>query len=291
MRPRIINSSPEPEAPLRSPPVGRQIAASEEPQAAPRSTPQGRTIASSPEPERTPYFEQTSTWPPAASFASPISSAVPAVSPARVPDRIDALAARALVLDPVIGANPRIRPKIREILDIPVTEWTNWGADDLAINARVTDEQVKIAQAYSGTRIKNWIADTKEASSKPMGFLDRISGKSKPGYYESMLTGARDQCQSLLSRIGPFMTTIKPKVENLQLHCVAMQVASESLTDSMHQMLASNRTRTLLAGAQTALAAIASFDTLQMQIIQDVGEADRLLTAVIPNWKIAVANA
>ncbi|UTU07929.2 hypothetical protein CcrC1_gp243c [Caulobacter phage C1] len=301
MRSRIIPSSQEPEAPQPRAPASRTIAAADEPLGAPKAAPTGRTIiasehptpapAAAPGPRPVPRFADA----PSPSFiqnAAPAPSAVPAfAAPPRAHDRVDALALRAAELDPVIGANPRIRPKIREVLDTPITEWTNWGSDDLAVNVSITNEQVKIAQAYSGTRIKNWIADTKDASSKPRGFLDRLSGKAKPAYYESMLTGARDQCQSLLSRISPFMTTIKPKVENLQLHCVAMQVAAEGLTDSMHQMLASNRVRTLLNGAQTALVALATFEQLQMQIIQDVGDADMLLTSVIPNWKVAEANA
>lgn len=307
MRPRIIQSTTE-DTPATPAPQGRRIV-STEPQAAPVPAPKGRTLNV---PERDD--------PPAPSFAprridaTPVSDAVdqmnglmgrlvpnasPPVStaapvfaaPPRAPDRVDALAARAIEIDPVTGASPRIRPKIREVLDTPVSEWTNWGSDDLRVNAIITDDQVKAAQEYASTRIKNWIADTKEAASKPLGFLDRLTAKAKPGYYEQQLTGARDRCAALLPKIGGTLSTIKPKVENLQLHCVAMQVAAESLTDATQQMMASNRMRTLLAGAQTALIAMTSLEQLQLQIGQDVGDADMLLTSVIPNWKAAVSRA
>lgn len=222
---------------------------------------------------------------------APPQSAPPIRASAPLPQHnplIEQLVAKAQEIEPSIRPE-RIKGRIDVILASSLTDLLDFGQRNLTPLQNASARQSKIMAEVSRIDAAGWIEQTKDASCKRPGFMDRFTTKP-PHFYEGMLQKARAELIVFTRELEQAKKDFFREISDLHLDAVAMLVCAQVMSDDHSKMTADNRGRTLLQAHQTAAIVQTTIEQAMLQCAQFVQTIDQLLSVTIPAWKAAHQN-
>jgi hypothetical protein len=223
--------------------------------------------------------------PPRAPHALNIAEQIAPVRHERPRTIVDDLLDKAQQIDPSVRPE-RLKGRLDTILASSLTDMLDFGSRNLTPLQNVSGRQAKITAEMSRIDAAGWIEQTKDASCKRPGLLDRFTAKP-PQYYEGMLQKARGELLAFVKELEQMKLTFFREITDLHLDALAMQVCAQVMTDPQVQITCDNRGRTLRQAHSTAAIVQTTIETALMQSAQYIQQIDQLLSVTLPAWKAA----
>jgi hypothetical protein len=206
-------------------------------------------------------------------------------------EHLEQLLVRARALDPITGALDRLRPRLATLLKLPPPQWMTWSGDNVSALTVASELHGQQGNELRRISVPRLVDECREASGRLPSIIDRVTGTNRPAFYRSMLEHAQEQLQTLLTGVQALRVQCEPRLATLRIDALAIQVASEGITDPINATIAQNRARTLLGSIQGAELLLATIGQTEAAIVTGAGNIDRLLSEVLPQWALALNRA
>jgi len=203
--------------------------------------------------------------------------------------RAPALIAKAQAIDPKLASHRLFRGRLELFLDLRPAQWATWAEKDLAVLIAAASQQADFARRLSLANAVKWANECEQAYKKPPGFLDRLA--PKPEFYKERLNQARDVLVQVTDEVDALLADLKPRMENISLDALVLQVATTGVTDPSDQITSSRRLQTIVGGQQTAAMILQGLEHIQTSAATQKAAVSDLLTVTIPNWIMARSKA
>jgi len=256
------------------------------PQPLPESSPSFKNL--------TPSFKKLTLTPAPALGSAPVVAAVPNPPQFQSNSRskIDILFEKAQQIDSVTASDFWFKSKLQSLMQTPPIEWIKWGSQHIDGLSKFSDLQVGVSKTLNRLEVAKWVDDTLQASMKKRGFLDRMmNGNETPVYFESRLNQIVAELTPTITELSNVRELVKDKIKDLQIYALAIQVAGESVTDPLHQQIATTRWKTLLSSLQNAIMIDQTAEMSIKQVVKFIQDIDQLRSVTIPAWKLVFAQS
>ncbi len=202
----------------------------------------------------------------------------------------DDLVAKAIADDPGLQAHAmRIKPRFATLCGCCDDDVLDWGERNVKALRSVTESNAKLAARINQMKCTEWIDRTSEAANSDRGLLTKLFRNAEnPQYYQTRLTGVRDELVAALKDLKVLYEEVKPDAEDLRMDIASLQTYHNHNPGRFDDVIVHGRLRTLIAAQQTVVMAMQAIEQSRTVCTTNVQTIDRLLQVTIPNWQLAL---
>lgn len=204
--------------------------------------------------------------------------------------RAPALMEKAKAVNTVLASHRLFRNRLEAFLDLRPSMWVTWGEADLRVLVNSASKQAELTRKLSLANAVKWAGECEQAYKKPPNFIDRLTAP-KPAFFQERLTQARDVLIGVSDEVARLLTDLKPRLENISIDTLVIQVATTDVADQNDQITASRRHQTLVGAMQTGAMIVQGLEALAGTVSNQSVTVGDLLSVTIPNWILAQSKA